>query len=83
MELTKTQFYLYMFIAQLIIGIIFGLVPFFLGRKRGKLNLSNWGLLVTIVAGAISPLGAMISLIVFVWMIVKKPSQSAESTTAE
>jgi hypothetical protein len=74
MELTYTQFYLYIFLGQIIVGIILGLVPFFLGRKRGKASLGNWGLLVTIIAGAISPIAALISVGIYTWLIVKKPA---------
>jgi hypothetical protein len=82
MELTYTQFYLYLVIGQVIIGIILGLIPFFLGRKRGKASLGNWGLLVTIIAGAISPLGAIISVAIYIWLILKKPT-AGEDTVSE
>jgi hypothetical protein len=83
MQMPITQFYLYLFLAQLVVGFLLGLIPFFLGRKRGKQSLGTWGLLVTIIAGAISPLGALISIAIFVWLIVKKPSTTAEPNGSE
>ena len=83
MQLTYTQFYLYIFIGQIILGILLGLIPFFLGRSRGKAGLGNWGLLASVIAGAISPLGALIALGIFVWLIVKKPAVSADAPSNE
>ena len=82
MQMPITQFYLYVFLGQLVIGILLGLIPFFMGRKRGKPGLGNWGLLVTIIAGAVSPLGAIIAVAIYAWLIVKKPSTS-ETTSGE
>ena len=79
MELTRTQFYLYLFLGQVIIGIVLGLIPFFLARKKGKASLGNWGLLITTIAGALSPLAAIIVVAVYVWLIVKNPSESADT----
>ena len=83
MQLTYTQFYLYIFIGQIILGILLGLIPFFLGRSRGKAGLGNWGLLASVIAGAISPLGALIAVGIFVWLIVKKPAVSADVPSNE
>ena len=83
MQLTYTQFYLYIFIGQIILGILLGLIPFFLGRSRGKAFLGNWGLLASVIAGAISPLGALIAVGIFVWLIVKKPAVSADAPSNE
>jgi membrane protein DedA with SNARE-associated domain len=83
MQLTYTQFYLYVLLGQLVVGILLGLIPFFLGRKRGRPSLGNWGLLVTIIAGAVSPLGAIIAVAIYVWLIVKKPSPASETTSGE
>jgi len=83
MQLTYTQFYLYIFIGQIILGILLGLIPFFLGRSRGKAGLGNWGLLASVIAGAISPLGALIAVGIFVWLIVKKPAVSADAPSNE
>ena len=83
MQLTYTQFYLYIFIGQIILGILLGLIPFFLGRSRGKAGLGNWGLLASVIAGAISPLGALIAVGRLGWLIVKKPAVSADAPSNE
>ena len=76
MRLTYTQFYLYIFLGQLVIGLLLGLIPFFMGRRRGRASLGNWGFIVTVVAGAISPLGALIAVAIYIWLIVRKSSTS-------
>jgi membrane protein DedA with SNARE-associated domain len=83
MQMPIMRFYLYVFLGQLVIGVLLGLIPFFLGRKRGKQSLGNWGLLVTIIAGALSPLGALIAVAVYVWLIVKRSSNTGETTSGE
>ena len=77
MEISLYRFLVYIVIAQLIIGILLGLIPFFLGRSRDRNSLANSGLLVTTIAGVISPLAAIFAVAVYVWLIVKKPAVSA------
>ena len=74
MELTRTQFYVYLLIGQIVFGILIGLIPFFLGRSRNESRLGGFGLLTSIVAGILSPLASIIAVAVFSWMIVKKKS---------
>src|SRR5690349_5687041 len=77
MEIPLYRFLVYLLIAQVIIGILLGLIPFFLGRNRGRSRLGNYGLLVSIIGGAVSPLLAIIAVIVFTWLIYKKPAAPA------
>ena len=79
MEIPLYRFLAYVLVAQLIIGILLGLIPFFVGRSRGRSSLANYGFLVTIIAGAISPLGAIIAVAIYLWLIFKRPT----STQAE
>jgi hypothetical protein len=74
MELTYSQFYLYVFIGQLILGVLFGLIPLILGKRRGKKRLGLNGFIATVAASALSPLIGLIVLGVFIWLIVSKPS---------
>lgn len=83
MQLTYTQFYLYVFLGQLVVGVLLGLIPFFLGRKRGRPSLGNWGLFVTIIAGAVSPLGAIITVAIYVWLITKRSSTTNQTADGE
>lgn len=76
-ELTYREFYLYVIIGGAILGALFGLVPFVLGRRRNKSRLGLYGLLASIVAGGIAPLLAIIAAAIFSWMIVKdKPVEA-------
>lgn len=75
MEITHAQFYLYVLLVQLIVGALFGLIPLILGRKRNKRSLGNYGFLTTLLAGALSPLGAIVAVGIFVWMIMKEPAK--------
>lgn len=72
MEMSRTQFYIYALIGQVILGILIGLIPFILGRRRNQQRLGTYGLIASIVAGALSPLAAIIAAAVFSWLIVRK-----------
>ncbi len=74
MELTTTQLYTYVIIFQIIIGVLLGLIPLFVGRSRGNARLGKYGFLATLIAGLLSPLVAVIAVGISVWMIVKKGS---------
>lgn len=74
MELTTTQLYTYVIIAQIVIGALLGLIPFFVGRSRGNARLGKYGFIATLIAGLLSPLAAIIAVAISVWMIVKKPA---------
>jgi len=77
MEISLYRFLIYVLVAQLIVGTLLGLIPFFLGRRRGRISLANYGLLVSIIAGVVSPLFAIIAVAVYVWLIYKKPAAPA------
>jgi hypothetical protein len=70
-ELTYREFYLYVIIGGAILGALFGLIPLILGRRRNKARLGLYGLLASIVAGALAPLLAIIVTVIFTIMIVK------------
>lgn len=72
MELTYTQFYLYLFLGQIVLGIVLGLIPFFVGKSRGETRLGKYGFIATLVACALSPLLGLIAMGVSLWMIMKR-----------
>ena len=78
MEMTYSQFYLYVFLGQIALGLLLGLIPLILGKKRGKSRAGLVGFLATLLASALSPLAGLIALGISIWMIVKKAP--AEST---
>jgi Na+/serine symporter len=54
-EFYNHNFY-YILVAQILIGLVLGVVPFILGRRRGKRNLGLIGLILCVITGAVSPL---------------------------
>lgn len=72
MEITTTQLYTYVIIGQIIIGALLGLIPFFVGRSRGNARLGKYGFVATLIAGLLSPLAAVIAVVISVWMIIKR-----------
>jgi uncharacterized membrane protein YeaQ/YmgE (transglycosylase-associated protein family) len=81
MELTRTEFFLYLLIGQIIFGALIGFIPLVLSRKRAQTRLGNFGFLASILAGVISPLAAIIAVAVFCWLIVRKRGEAEIKTT--
>jgi hypothetical protein len=72
MEISRTQFFIYVIVAQIAFGMLIGLIPFFLGRSRKDPRMGNFGLIASILAGILSPLASIIVVAVFSWLIVRK-----------
>ena len=70
-ELYRQYFY-YIIAAGVIIGLIFGAIPLILGIKRGKRNLGLVGFILAGLAGAFSPLVAVIIAVVFIVLVIRK-----------
>lgn len=81
MELTYTQFYIAVIVAQVIIGALLGLIPLIFGRKRNQKKLGGYGFLATLVAGILSPLAALIAALIFVWVIGRKAGSPTGSAS--
>ncbi|PYS98355.1 MAG: hypothetical protein DMF63_17040 [Acidobacteria bacterium] len=73
-QMTFREFYLYVIIFGAILGALLGLIPLILGRRKNKARLGVYGLLASIVSGAIAPILAIIVVAIFSWVIVKKES---------
>ena len=72
MEMSRTQFFIYVIVAQIAFGVLIGLIPFFLGRSRKDPRMGGFGWIAAIVAGILSPLASIIVVGVFSWLIVRK-----------
>lgn len=70
-EITYTQMILF----GLGIGFVLGLIPLILGLVKGKKNLALWGFFASIAAGAAWSLLSLITVIVFIWLILRKPTK--------
>lgn len=56
------------------IGVVLGLIPLILGFVKNKRSLGIYGFIASIIGGAISSILSLIIVIVFVWLILKKPN---------
>jgi len=75
------QYFFYILAAQILIGFVFGLIPFIIGRRRGKMTLGLTGLIASTVLGAFSPLLAVLVALVFTFLVTRgsKPSQAVQA----
>ena len=65
------QYFYYILTAGIVIGLVFGSIPLILALRRKKRNLGLVGFVLSGVAGAFSPLVAVIVSVVFVVLIVR------------
>ena len=83
MEISRTQFFIYLVLGQIVFGLIIGLIPFFLGRSRNDARMGTYGLVASAAAGILSPLASIIVVAIFSWLIVKKKDSPASSPAAD
>ena len=72
--------YLQLLLIGMGVGLILGLIPLILGLVKGKKKLGLIGLVASIVAGTIQSLLSLVTVIVFIWLILRN---SAETEPAE
>ncbi|MFL6374694.1 MAG: hypothetical protein ACJ73D_08525 [Pyrinomonadaceae bacterium] len=65
-----SKYWPYLLAFNFVIGIVFGLIPFFLGRGRGQRTLGLAGLIVTPIVGIPSLLLGILSAVVFAVIII-------------
>lgn len=82
-HITYTQFFIYLAIAGAVFGLLIGLIPFFLGRRRGERKYGTYGLISSFIGGAISPLLAIIAVIVFTILILRKGTDGSGSVSSD
>lgn len=66
------------------IGVVLGLIPLILGFVKNKRTLGIYGFVASIIGGSLSSILSLIIVIVFVWLILKKPAvaMSVEDNSA-
>ena len=74
-ELYEKYFY-YILLADIGIGLLFGLLPLVLGIARKKRNLGIIGLICSGVVGGLSPILSLIVAAVFTVLIVRKSAKA-------
>jgi hypothetical protein len=72
----------YIIAAYLVIGLLLGLIPFFVARRRGKARVGVIALLVTVFVGLLSPLFAVASTLIFTFVVSRKRDTAAASDEA-
>ena len=83
MEISRTQFFIYLIIGQIVFGLVIGLIRFFLGRSRNDSRMGTYGLAASTAAGILSPLASIIAVAIFSWLIVKKKGMPAASPAVD
>jgi hypothetical protein len=73
-QLSPKEFIIYGALAGAALGFILGLLPLILGIVKGKARLGLIALLCSVVGGAIFILLSVIPVVIFTWMILKKPA---------
>lgn len=79
-QLTTTEAVLYVALIGMAAGLLLGLVPLIYGLKKGKTRLGVIGFVVSIVAGAVSPLLSVLSMVIFIFLIARRAPLSTSST---
>lgn len=65
-------------LVQIILSLIFALIVFFVGVRRGKRNLGLTGSIVTFFVGIFAPVLALISAVIFVSVIFIKTGKDRD-----
>jgi Na+/melibiose symporter-like transporter len=68
--------YFQMILIGMGVGLVLGLIPLILGIVKGKRKLAIWGFVASIAAGAAWSVLSLITVIVFIWLILRKPSEA-------
>ena len=81
MRLEFWQYVVILIISGMVMGILLGLVPLFIGRKRNNRKLGKLGFISCVLAGIIGPWLSLIVAIVFTILILRsKPKTLAEES---
>ena len=65
------------------IGLLLGLIPLVLAIRKGKLKLGLLAIVLSTVAGAVSPLLSLIVIAIFLWLILRKGPKPAPDTSSD
>ena len=79
MQQLWSQYWYYFLLAGFVIGLILGLIPFFLGRRKGQAGLGLIALIVTAVVGTPSIVLGLVSCVVFTVIVLIRGRSSSSS----
>jgi hypothetical protein len=77
-----SQYFYYILAADILIGLVFGLVPLIFGLRRKKRNLGFTGFLLSGLVGAFSPLLSIVVAAVFVFLVMRNAAKTASNTNS-
>lgn len=72
-RLSASQYILLGAFIGAVLGFLFGLLPYFIGSRRGYRKLGTWGLVASTVSGFVSGVISLIVVAVFLVLILKQP----------
>ena len=78
-HLTRQEFIIYALIIGVVLGFLLGLIPLILGIRKKKTRLGVYGLIASIIGGAISSILSLVIVGVFIYLILKKPATKTDS----
>ncbi len=82
MQVLYEQYFYYILAAGVLIGLFFGLLPLIFGIKRKKKNLGLLGFILSGLAGAVSPLVAIVVAVLFLVIVLRsKPAIESEDSS--
>ncbi len=82
-RLNPSQAILFLTLVGVGVGILLGLIPLILGIRRKKTRLGVYGLICSIIGGAISSILSLIIVGIFIWLILKKSGSETNSDFAD
>jgi hypothetical protein len=82
------EYYYYILMADIGIGLLLGLIPLILGIKKNQRNFGIIGLIASVIGGVLSPILSIIIVSIFVFLILRKaktetPVESEEIIKSE
>ncbi|CAN5180129.1 hypothetical protein BH20ACI1_BH20ACI1_03870 [soil metagenome] len=75
-NLSYTEAIMYVALIGLVFGFLLGLIPLILGIKKGKRSYGYYGIAASALLGLVSPILSVITVVVFVWLILRKPEST-------
>jgi hypothetical protein len=81
-RINTQEAYMYLALIGAGIGLLLGLMPLFLGIKKGKTRLGVIALICSIIAGvALTGFISLLVIAIFIWLIYKSPGDTTRATS--
>jgi hypothetical protein len=78
-RLTTQEALIYLALVGAGVGLLLGLIPLFFGIRKGKTRLGVIALVASTIAGAITSIISIILVVIFTYLILKKPSMTSSA----